>query len=61
MIMRNRRHIDYDKPDDFNIETGETVMDLWKRDARHLRGDRAGDRNQPGRGRDRGDEHHAGR
>ena len=30
MIMRNRRHIDYDKPDDFNIETGETVMDLWK-------------------------------
>ena len=30
MIMRNRRHLEYDKPDDFNIETGETVMDLWK-------------------------------
>ena len=23
MIMRNRRHLDYGKPDDFNIETGE--------------------------------------
>jgi putative ABC transport system permease protein len=30
MIMRNRRHIEYGRPDDFNIETGETVMDLWK-------------------------------
>jgi putative ABC transport system permease protein len=30
VIMRARRHLDYDKPDDFNIETGETVMELWK-------------------------------
>jgi putative ABC transport system permease protein len=30
VIMRNRRHLDYQKPDDFNIETGESVMDFWK-------------------------------
>jgi putative ABC transport system permease protein len=30
MVMRNRRHLDYAKPDDFNIETGESVMDFWK-------------------------------
>ena len=30
VIMRNRRHLDYAKPDDFNVETGESLMDLWK-------------------------------
>ncbi len=30
VAMRNRRHLTYDKPDNFNIETGETVMELWK-------------------------------
>jgi putative ABC transport system permease protein len=30
VIMRSRRHLDYHKPDDFNIETGETVMALWQ-------------------------------
>jgi putative ABC transport system permease protein len=30
VIMRARRHLDYHKPDDFNIETGETVMQLWQ-------------------------------
>lgn len=29
LVMRNRRHLDYNDPDDFNIETGESVMDLW--------------------------------
>jgi putative ABC transport system permease protein len=28
--MRARRHLTYSKPDDFNIETGETVMELWQ-------------------------------
>jgi putative ABC transport system permease protein len=30
LAMRIRRHLDYDKPDDFNIETGASVMDLWQ-------------------------------
>jgi putative ABC transport system permease protein len=30
VTMRVRRHLDYDKPDDFNIETGETVMQFWE-------------------------------
>jgi putative ABC transport system permease protein len=30
IAMRARRHLTYDKPDDFNIETGETVMELWQ-------------------------------
>jgi putative ABC transport system permease protein len=29
MALRNRRHLEYTQPDDFNIETGESVMDLW--------------------------------
>jgi putative ABC transport system permease protein len=36
VIMRNRRHIDYQKPDDFNIETGESLMDLWKNATRGI-------------------------
>ena len=30
VAMRNRRHLAYGEPDDFNIETGESVMDLWQ-------------------------------
>jgi putative ABC transport system permease protein len=30
IIMRNRRHLGFAKPDDFSIETGETVMDFWQ-------------------------------
>ena len=29
LALRNRRHLAYGDPDDFNIETGESVMDLW--------------------------------
>ena len=30
VIMRARRHLGFKKPDDFSIETGETVMDFWQ-------------------------------
>jgi putative ABC transport system permease protein len=30
VIMRNRRHLGFAKPDDFSIETGESVLDLWQ-------------------------------
>jgi len=30
VAMRARRHLTYNKADDFNIETGETVMELWQ-------------------------------
>jgi putative ABC transport system permease protein len=30
VAMRARRHLTYDKPDDFNIETGESIMELWQ-------------------------------
>ncbi len=30
VVMRVRRHLDYAEPDDFNIETGESILDLWK-------------------------------
>jgi putative ABC transport system permease protein len=30
VIMRARRHLGFKKPDDFNIETGESVMELWQ-------------------------------
>ena len=30
LAMRIRHHLAYQDPDDFSIETGETVMDLWK-------------------------------
>jgi len=29
LALRNRRHLAYSDPDDFNIETGESVMELW--------------------------------
>ncbi len=30
MVMRVRRHLDYDAPDDFSVETGESVLEFWK-------------------------------
>ncbi len=30
LAMRNRRHLTYLKDDDFSIETGESIMDLWE-------------------------------
>jgi putative ABC transport system permease protein len=30
MTMRVRRHLSYDQPDDFNIETGESILKLWQ-------------------------------
>ena len=30
VALRARRHLSYDKPDDFSIETGQSVMDLWQ-------------------------------
>jgi putative ABC transport system permease protein len=30
VAMRARRHLTYEKPDDFSIETGESVMQLWQ-------------------------------
>ena len=30
VAMRARRHLTYNKADDFNIETGESVMELWQ-------------------------------
>jgi putative ABC transport system permease protein len=30
IVMRGRRHLAYHDPDDFAVETGESVMQLWK-------------------------------
>jgi putative ABC transport system permease protein len=30
IAMRARRHLTYEKPDDFAIETGESIMELWQ-------------------------------
>jgi putative ABC transport system permease protein len=30
VAIRARRHLTYTKPDDFSIETGESVMELWQ-------------------------------
>jgi putative ABC transport system permease protein len=30
LVMRIRRHLAYDEADDFSIETGETLMELWQ-------------------------------
>jgi putative ABC transport system permease protein len=30
LAMRIRRHLDYGKPDDFSIETGQSVMEFWQ-------------------------------
>ena len=29
LALRSRRHLSYEEADDFSIETGESVMDLW--------------------------------
>jgi putative ABC transport system permease protein len=29
-VLRGRRHLGFAKPDDFSIETGESVMELWQ-------------------------------
>ena len=30
VIMRNRRHLGFNRPDDFSVETGESVLELWQ-------------------------------
>jgi putative ABC transport system permease protein len=30
LALRVRRHLGYAKPDDFDIETGQSIMDLWQ-------------------------------
>jgi putative ABC transport system permease protein len=30
LAMRIRRHLDYNAPDDFSIETGQSVMEFWQ-------------------------------
>ncbi len=30
LVLRTRRHLGFQKPDDFSVETGESVMDLWQ-------------------------------
>ncbi len=30
VALRARRHLTYEKPDDFAIETGESIMELWQ-------------------------------
>jgi putative ABC transport system permease protein len=34
--MRVRRHLDLNKPDDFEIETGQSIMDLWQNATRGI-------------------------
>jgi putative ABC transport system permease protein len=29
VVMRNRHHLGFGKPDDFSVETGESVLELW--------------------------------
>ena len=36
VAMRVRRHLDYDKKDDFEIETGQTIMELWQNATRGI-------------------------
>src|SRR5258706_7533812 len=36
MAMRVKRHLDYGKPDDFDIETGQSIMDLWQNATRGI-------------------------
>ena len=36
MAMRNRRHLTYREKDDFAIETGESIMELWQTATRGL-------------------------
>lgn len=36
VAMRVRRHLDYREADDFDIETGESIMDLWQTSTRGI-------------------------
>ena len=36
VVMRNRRHLGFNKPDDFSIETGESVLELWQNATRGI-------------------------
>jgi putative ABC transport system permease protein len=36
VALRARRHLDYGKPDDFEIETGQSIMDLWQNATRGI-------------------------
>jgi len=36
VAMRARRHLTYHRPDDFAIETGESIMDLWQNATRGI-------------------------
>ena len=36
VAMRVRRHLDYAKADDFEIETGQSIMDLWQNATRGI-------------------------
>jgi putative ABC transport system permease protein len=36
VIMRNRRHLGFGKADDFSIETGESVLELWQNATRGI-------------------------
>jgi putative ABC transport system permease protein len=36
LAMRIRRHLGYAKPDDFEIETGQSIMDLWQNATRGI-------------------------
>ena len=36
VAMRVRRHLDYGKKDDFEIETGQTIMELWQNATRGI-------------------------
>ena len=50
VAMRARRHLTYNKPDDFSIETGESIMELWQNDdPGHLRRHPGRHRHQPAR------------
>jgi putative ABC transport system permease protein len=36
IAMRARHHLSYEKPDDFAIETGESIMELWQNATRGI-------------------------
>ena len=36
LAMRVRRHLGYAKPDDFDVETGQSIMDLWQNATRGI-------------------------
>jgi putative ABC transport system permease protein len=36
VVLRTRRHLGFSKPDDFNVETGESILDLWQTFTRNI-------------------------